>query len=408
MKKSHILIPFLLLLAAATATADKRVYIPRDLRGIDLNDSTSRWNWCNSAQTEDLVFFWEKPFGADPAKAPDLSVPPRKPDTKGRSFHNMKFDINNLKNRVQYFYDYYRDSLHFISSPSHADTLKMMVMINYSLEGTAYGGTYDNHIGALWVSPNRIQDRHLNCLAHELGHSFQSQIVADGAGEAWGGSGFFEMTSQWMLWRVNPNWPTEENYHLRAFRQATHKAFLSPENIYRSPYVIEYWAEKHGLGHIAQLYREGRRGEDPAMTYMRVNGLKQQQFCDELFDCYTRLLNFDFAHAYQETRPHACTFNTRLDTLSATRYRIPPELRPEPYGFNAIKLDKSSHPVRPQVKISHIKTPKRHKLRWALIEESTCWYLLVMNQPLVHTRLPHRAGKNDKGLPIISYEIEIR
>ena len=64
MKKSHILIPFLLLLAAATATADKRVYIPRDLRGIDLNDSTSRWSWCNSAQTEDLVFFWEKPFGA--------------------------------------------------------------------------------------------------------------------------------------------------------------------------------------------------------------------------------------------------------------------------------------------------------------------------------------------------------
>ena len=61
-----------------------------------------------------------------------------------------------------------------------------MVMVNYSLEGTAYGGTYDDFIGALWVTPNRIQDQKLNCLAHELGHSFQLQIMADKTGEAWG------------------------------------------------------------------------------------------------------------------------------------------------------------------------------------------------------------------------------
>ena len=62
----------------------------------------------------------------------------------------------------------------------------MMVMINYSLEGTAYGGDYDQQIGALWAAPNRIQDEKLNCVAHELGHSFQAQISCDGEGEAWG------------------------------------------------------------------------------------------------------------------------------------------------------------------------------------------------------------------------------
>ena len=67
----------------------------------------------------------------------------------------------------------------------------MMVMINYSLEGTAYGGDYDGEIGALWIAPNRVQDEKLNCIAHELGHSFQSQITCDGQGEAWGGCGFF-------------------------------------------------------------------------------------------------------------------------------------------------------------------------------------------------------------------------
>ena len=367
--------------------AQKRVYIPKDLRGIDLNDSTSKWSWHNSVQTDDVAFFWEGSFGHDPAKAPNLKGKP------------MTFDLDNVVRRVQYFYDFYRDSLHFLSTPSNADSLKMMVMINYSLEGTAYGGDYDGRIGALWVAPNRIQDRHLNCLAHELGHSFQRQIISDGAGEAWGGSGFFEMASQWMLWQVNPDWPTEENYHLQAFRKATHKAFLSPENIYRSPYVLEYWAEKHGRAHIAQLFREGKRGEDPAMTYMRLNGLTQQQFCDELFDCYSRLLNFDFSHAYSQTRRHACTFNTPLDTISAGHYRIPADCQPEPYGFNAIKIGKSQ-----KAKIKNIRAPKGHSLRWAIVDEPTCRYLLVMNQPERHSRLSHRRAGTD-ALPTISYEI---
>lgn len=43
-----------------------------------------------------------------------------------------------------------------------------------------------------------------------------------------------------------------------AFRQLTHKGYLHLDNIYHSPYVIEWWAEKHGLESIAQLYREGK------------------------------------------------------------------------------------------------------------------------------------------------------
>ena len=87
----------------------------------------------------------------------------------------------------------------------------------------------------------------MNCLAHELGHSFQLQMPADSISDIWGGTGFLEMTSQWMLWQVNPNWVTDENYHFQAFRKLTHKAFLSIDNIYHSPYVLQYWTEKHGL-----------------------------------------------------------------------------------------------------------------------------------------------------------------
>lgn len=34
----------------------------------------------------------------------------------------------------------------------------MMVMLQYSLDGTAYGGAYDNTIGAFWAAPNRLKD----------------------------------------------------------------------------------------------------------------------------------------------------------------------------------------------------------------------------------------------------------
>lgn len=106
----------------------------------------------------------------------------------------MHVDLDNLTDKLETFYTFFRDSLQFIKPGSLADKYRMMVMINYSLEGTAYGGDYDQQIGALWVAPNRIQDERLNCVAHELGHSFQSQITCDGQGEAWGGSGF----SRWL------------------------------------------------------------------------------------------------------------------------------------------------------------------------------------------------------------------
>lgn len=324
-KTTNILLAFFLLLLTAGACAQKDIYIPEDLRPYDLNNDTGKWCWKHSSQTENLIFFWEKGFGDDLANPPSLEGKP------------MAVDLKRLEDRVEYFYRYFRDTLNFTLPGSKADKYKMMVMINYSLEGTAYGGTYDDFIGALWVAPNRIQDEKLNCLAHELGHSFQAQIPADSVGEAWGGCGFFEMTSQWMLWRVNPDWITDEQYHFDAFKKLTHKAYLHLDNIYHSPYVIEYWAEKRGLTSIAELFRQGRRGEDPVQTYQRMYGLTQTAFNDEMFDCYRHLVNFDFDHARHETRRYACTFSTPLDSLS-DGWMQPSGCIPEAYGFNAIVL----------------------------------------------------------------------
>ena len=307
--------------------AQKKLYIPKDLQGMNLKADTSKWSLNRSIETDDLIFMWERGFGNDVSNPPQL---------KG---HDMSFNLLNLRDRIQTFYHFFRDTLGFVTPnyQSKADHYKMMVMVNYSLDGTAYGGTYDNFIGALWVAPNRIQDTKMNCMAHELGHSFQAQIMADSIGQCWGGTGFFEMASQWMLWQVNADWITDENYHFEAFKTLTNKAFLHMDNIYHSPYVLQWWSDLHGRQFIAELFRQGVIGEDPVMTYKRMNGLSQSAFCDEIFRGYQHLVNFDFIHAYKETRQYAATFNTELETCS--NGWLHPKSLPEGYGFNAIKLD---------------------------------------------------------------------
>lgn len=304
----------------------KAIYIPKDLQGMDLQNPESKWSYHRMACTDNFVIFWEKGFGNDLSNPPQLEG------------HDMRVNLPNLMEKLERFYCFFRDTLQFSRPGSKCDKYRMMVMLNYSLDGTAYGGDYDGEIGALWIAPNRVQDEKLNCIAHELGHSFQSQISCDGQGEAWGGCGFFEMTSQWMLWQVNPEWITDEKYHWDAFTKLTHKAYLHLENIYHSPYVLEYWGMKHGLPLIAELYRQGKRGEDPVITYKRQIGLNQKQFCDEMFDACRRFINWDFPRVWTETRPYANKYTTRLTVRSDGWYAIAPENCPENYGFNAIPL----------------------------------------------------------------------
>ncbi len=378
--------------------AQKKIYIPEDLRKMDLQADSSQWSFKRSMETDDLILMWERGFGNDTANPPMLEGKP------------MGFNLQNLRDRVQSFYTFFRDTLAFSKPGSKCDRYKMMVMVNYSLDGTAYGGTYDNFIGALWVAPNRIQDNKMNCMAHELGHSFQLQIPADSVGDAWGGSGFFEMTSQWMLWQVNPDWITDENYHFEAFKKLTHKAYLHLENIYHSPYVIQWWSDLHGRKSIAELYRQGKIGEDPVMTYKKMNGLSQQAFCDEMFRGYQHLVNFDFKHARKETRKYACTFDTEL---TQTDGWYSPVHYPEEYGFNAILLDDKVDLSAPSFGLQIRGDNLRYGFVGITVDDEEIYgdinaptfmvpqgkklkhlYLIVMGAPTLHGQIPMPTEEN--------------
>ena len=354
------------------APEGKQIYVPKDLRDNDFTNPGSKWSFARMAYTDDVVVFWEKPFGPDLSQAPDLEG------------QNMKVDILNLLTRLQTFYDFYKNDLRFIKPGSKADRYRMMVMLNYSLEGTAYGGDYDGQIGALWITPNRVQDKKLNCIAHELGHSFQSQVGCDGQGESWGGGGIFEMTSQWMLWQVNPEWTTDENYHWRGFIDHHNLRFLAGENIYHSPYVLEYWSMKHGLTVMADLFRGGKRGEDPAMTYMRLFGLTLDQMNDEMLDCYSRLLTFDFPRVKESHAKFAGQLTTPMaepQRKGQTLVLQPREdMVPETWGFNVVGLN-----MMPGKKANILQfeglaqdANATYKLRWVTVKDGGVEYGPVM------------------------------
>ncbi len=308
----------------------KRIYLPADLRALDLQSDTSQWSFRRMAVTDNLVIFWQRGFGHDLANAPALDGQP------------MTIDLPNLERRLEQFYTFFRDTLDFKMPESRADSTRMMVMLNYSLDGTAYGGSYDDSIGALWIAPNRVQDAKLNCIAHELGHSFQCQIGADRPEREWQAYGFYEMASQWMLWQVNPDWLTDENYHFEAFRTLTHRAFLHIDNIYHSPYVLQYWSDVRGRDVIARLFREGHNGEDALMAYKRIFGLSQREMCDEMFEASRHIVGLDFHHAWCETRRYAGSFSTPVRT-SADGWSSPDvACLPENYGFNVIPLDSAN------------------------------------------------------------------
>lgn len=301
----------------------KQIYIPKELRSNHFESDTSQWSYSRMQLTDNFAIFWQRGFGSD------LSNPPR---LDGKP---MSVDLDNLAARLEQFYAFYRDSLKFVHAGSLADRYRMMVMLNYSLEGTAYGGDYDEVIGAFWVAPNRIQDRRLNCVAHELGHSFQMQVHCDRRARAgllpdterqassqssqfidtqaaqrpdvprWFGGGFFEMTSQWMLWHVNPDWVKDELYHWQAYQKQPHKALFSWENVYHTPYVLEWWSQQHGLDIIARIYETAENPEDPADAYMRLTEQSVEQFNDELFEAHRHTVFLDFLHAYTNTRPYA-------------------------------------------------------------------------------------------------------
>ncbi|WP_134090229.1 DUF6055 domain-containing protein [Olivibacter sp. XZL3] len=313
----------------------KELHIPAKIWRVpdhnNYHSDTSEYSYHRMVESENIAVFWAKEFGKDPMTNPDT---------------NKRFDIQEAIKECERFYSYYVNELKFVEKGnSLTDRYKMLFFVIGGKEGTAFGGGTDNKIGTLWTPAVRMNKAPYGALAHELGHSFQYMVHADGA---WGftsapkgsrGQAIFEMTSQFMLWQVYPEWMTFENYHLKDFLKNTHYAFLHEMNQYHSPYVLEYWASLHGKDFIGKLWRKAKEGEDPVRTYKRLTSIDQKQFNDEIFDAARRFITWDIKRIEKVAKPYANQHHTKLNAKGDGWQQIAPENCPQNYGYNGIELE---------------------------------------------------------------------
>jgi hypothetical protein len=331
MKRHHLLtfvfIGILLFLAHSQSVAQtKELYIPakamRVPDGNDYNSEESEFSFKRMVQSDNIAIFWHKEFGQDPMANPDST---------------RRFDVHNALKECERFYDYYVNDLKIVQKgKSLTDRYKMILYVIGGKEQTAFGGGVENKIGILWTPAVRMSKAPYGALAHELGHAFQYMSRADA--QAGPRGPVMEMSAQYMLWQVYPEWMTFENYHFVSYLKKTHFAFLHPQNMYHSPYVLEYWSEKHGKEFFGTLCRSTQEGEDPVMTYKRLTNLSQEAFNDEMFDAASRFMTWDLKRVEKVAARYANKHSTKLATADNGWYQVDSLNAPQNYGYNGIQL----------------------------------------------------------------------
>ncbi len=325
----HIILFTILLCLSLSVSAQKTVYIPNDLKKMNLNSASSQWCYARSIETDNIVVFWESGFGSDPSTASG----------------SYRVDMKKLLDVAEKSYSVYLDTLKFvIRGSSVTDKYKLMIFLLYSTEWAAYGSGQDNQVGSLHVNPAAANIG--NVVAHEIGHCFQYLTGCDtdggyqyGFGEnGSGGNGFWEQCAQWMAWQVYPGQQFLES-DFRNYLNSHHKHILHEEPRYANFFIQEYWTYKHDKTFLGKLWRDSRRPEDPVETYKRLNSLSQTQFNDEIYEHAARLTTWDlpgiktYGEKYIDSRSQV-----KMNLTSDDYWLVDQSVCIENYGYNCIKL----------------------------------------------------------------------
>lgn len=306
-------------------SAKKEIFIPaKSLKENKFNQPDGQFSYDYMTESENLVLFWAKSFGKEPTKYAD----------KGK-----RFCPEEILSEGERFYNYYVDQLKFVDKKKSFSSRYKMIIWMYNDDQTSAFGWGDEGVGMMWMRPCRAQSYPYCALAHEMGHSFQYMVGADGARSFPVSSPLVEYTSQWMLWQVYSDWPTIEQYHLDAYMDQTHYSLLSVHNMYHAPQFMEYWANKNGQDIISRIWRQAEGKEDPAATYKRLTGLNQQQFNDEIYEAASHFVAWDIPRIKSICSSYANQHRCKLDKVADGWYQIASTRCPQNYGYNAIRLN---------------------------------------------------------------------
>lgn len=235
---------------------------------MDYTESSSRWSFSRSLETDHFILFWEPDFGDNP----NSDVLPE----------TMRVDVADLSEKLENFYETETKTLGFGIS-SLLNGYKLQVYLLYTDDWVATGSGYDNRIGALWISPSTCKPAG-SVIAHEVGHCFQYLIyceqLADGQPDAeesgfryrYGngfGNAFWEISAQWQFWQ---DYPAEQftDYEMDTWFQNYFRAFEHEWTRYQNYWLITSMSEHYGKDWLNTIWRESRYDEDALSCHMRI------------------------------------------------------------------------------------------------------------------------------------------
>ena len=276
-----------------------KIYIPSELRSMDMLRSDSRWSFIRSRQSRHFIVFWE------------LGYDPYGETTPGdlRSTDSYYVDIDDLLEKAEEFYRVNIDELKFADTStgkSNLNKYKMEIYILHQTEWLATGSGYDNVIGALWINPSTCHPVG-STIAHEIGHSFQYMVycdaIANGAAndfttgfryEIGNGCGFWEQCAQWQAYQSYAQ-QAFSTVNFTEFVNNSHRHFTHEHQRYASYFLQWHWASKYGVQEIGQVWRTAKKPEDPIQAYQRKHNLSMDQLNADLWEYAARCATWDFS-----------------------------------------------------------------------------------------------------------------
>jgi hypothetical protein len=366
----------------------KALYIPAKVWRVPENNNydsaESAYSYSRMVESDNIAMFWHKEYGEHPMANPDTT---------------RRFDPETALIACERFYNFYVNDLKLVEKGhSISDTYKLLIYVFGGDENTAFGGGEEDKVGILWTPATRINKAPYGALAHEIGHSFQYMSRVDSKTEPRGP--VMEMSAQYMLWQVYPEWMTFENYHLKDFLKGTHYAFLHPANMYHAPYVLEYWSHKYGIEFWGKLSRSTQEGEDVVTTYKRINNLTQEQFNDDMFDASRKFITWDLKRIEEVAKPYANQHISQFNDMGDGWYQIDASNCPQNYGYNGIKLHVTKAGTNIQLRFKSILDAKGYNVVRA---DSAGWRYGFLASLKDSTRIYGDVHKDPEG--VVEFEV---
>lgn len=312
--------------------------------------ATTGYNFAHSMESEHFAVFWDVRYGNNPNS---ISIG-----------GNTASASEVLRIAEKCWTTYVEDLGFVVPGQSTTDKYKVQLYIPYQTEWRAdASGTDGQESDGTWsytgighFNPWAAVARGGHTVAHEVGHTFQYLVSADLGSDAaghydrgwrwgWGGgndNSWWESCADWQAYQIFPDRQFTDGEYFEQHLNAHYLNMLHEDWRYACCYIHDWWAMKHGRSFIGRMWRETQRYEDPIQTYIRLNGLTQQQFNDELMEGYMRMATWDIDGVRDRAKHRIGQHKNFLTAVNADEalYSTSPATCIQNYGYHITNMQR--------------------------------------------------------------------